>query len=116
MGTSTTEDANKVTETKEDTRDMTKRRPWFDEHGCCRDCGYSWCASKAKCLKIWMEDCPGGTTRILHLPAEIQEQQHRRALGSVDSGSLFGTIMGNNDFVPNYGPPTIEHMSGVSWR
>jgi hypothetical protein len=30
-----------------------------DEHGCIASAGYTWCESKAKCLRIWEEDCPG---------------------------------------------------------
>ncbi len=29
-----------------------------DEHGCIGSAGYSWCASKNKCLRIWEEECP----------------------------------------------------------
>ena len=28
-----------------------------DEHGCIASAGYSWCEPKAKCLRIWEEDC-----------------------------------------------------------
>ncbi|MFH1432611.1 MAG: hypothetical protein ABIG84_05320 [archaeon] len=30
-----------------------------DEHGCLIAAGYSWCASKEKCLRTWEEPCPG---------------------------------------------------------
>lgn len=29
-----------------------------DAHGCIGSAGYSWCNSKAKCLRIWEESCP----------------------------------------------------------
>jgi hypothetical protein len=29
-----------------------------DEHGCLIPAGYSWCASKQKCLRVWEEACP----------------------------------------------------------
>jgi len=29
-----------------------------DEHGCIGSAGYSWCAAKGKCLRIWEEPCP----------------------------------------------------------
>jgi hypothetical protein len=28
-----------------------------DEHGCLTAAGYTWCESKAKCLRIWEEEC-----------------------------------------------------------
>lgn len=28
-----------------------------DEHGCISSAGYSWCAPKNKCLRIWEEQC-----------------------------------------------------------
>lgn len=28
-----------------------------DEHGCIASAGYSWCEPKAKCLRIWEEEC-----------------------------------------------------------
>lgn len=28
-----------------------------DEHGCIGSAGYSWCAAKSKCLRIWEESC-----------------------------------------------------------
>lgn len=28
-----------------------------DEHGCIGSAGYSWCAAKDKCLRIWEEPC-----------------------------------------------------------
>lgn len=28
-----------------------------DEHGCIPSAGYTWCEPKAKCLRIWEEDC-----------------------------------------------------------
>jgi len=28
-----------------------------DEHGCIGSAGYSWCAEKQKCLRIWEEPC-----------------------------------------------------------
>jgi len=28
-----------------------------DEHGCLTPGGYSWCAVKAKCLRVWEEPC-----------------------------------------------------------
>jgi hypothetical protein len=30
-----------------------------DEHGCLTGAGYSWCAAKGKCLRVWEEPCPG---------------------------------------------------------
>jgi hypothetical protein len=32
-----------------------------DEHGCIGSAGYSWCASSAKCLRPWEEQCPTST-------------------------------------------------------
>jgi hypothetical protein len=29
-----------------------------DQHGCKPSAGYSWCASKQKCLRTWEEGCP----------------------------------------------------------
>ena len=29
-----------------------------DEHGCIGSAGYTWCASKQKCLRTWEEECP----------------------------------------------------------
>ncbi len=28
-----------------------------DEHGCKSSAGYSWCEAKAKCIRVWEEDC-----------------------------------------------------------
>ncbi len=28
-----------------------------DEHGCLGPAGYSWCAEKNKCLRVWEEKC-----------------------------------------------------------
>lgn len=28
-----------------------------DEHGCIGSAGYSWCEAKAKCIRVWEEDC-----------------------------------------------------------
>lgn len=33
-----------------------------DEHGCIGSAGYTWCAVKNKCLRIWEEPCPASTT------------------------------------------------------
>jgi hypothetical protein len=30
-----------------------------DEHGCLGSAGYSWCAVKNKCLRVWEEKCEG---------------------------------------------------------
>lgn len=32
-----------------------------DEHGCIGSAGYSWCAEKNKCLRVWEEPCPTPT-------------------------------------------------------
>jgi len=29
-----------------------------DDQGCIGSAGYTWCESKAKCLRVWEEDCP----------------------------------------------------------
>ena len=28
-----------------------------DEHGCIGSAGYTWCANKSKCLRVWEENC-----------------------------------------------------------
>lgn len=33
-----------------------------DDHGCIIGAGYSWCEQKNKCLRIWEESCPEGTS------------------------------------------------------
>lgn len=50
-------------ESEEDpTKPTPKPRPPMpgsdrDEHGCIGSAGYSWCAPKEKCLRIWEEEC-----------------------------------------------------------
>jgi Tfp pilus assembly major pilin PilA len=34
-----------------------------DEHGCIGSAGYSWCAVKDKCLRVWEEKCEVTTTQ-----------------------------------------------------
>ena len=36
-----------------------------DEHGCIGSAGYSWCETKAKCLRSWEEECPSSTLPIV---------------------------------------------------
>lgn len=42
----------------------------YDEHGCVPDGGYSWCPEKAKCLRVWEEDCPSLTAAALEEQAK----------------------------------------------
>lgn len=38
-----------------------------DAHGCVWDGGYSWCESKAKCLRSWEEPCDGAAAPVVDL-------------------------------------------------
>lgn len=42
-----------------------------DEHGCIASAGYSWCEPKAKCLRIWEEDCVLELEENLELDEEV---------------------------------------------
>jgi len=35
-----------------------------DAHGCIGSAGYSWCAEKSKCLRVWEEKCEATTTDV----------------------------------------------------
>jgi hypothetical protein len=35
-----------------------------DEHGCIGSAGYSWCAEKQKCLRVWEEQCTASSTAV----------------------------------------------------
>ncbi len=35
-----------------------------DTHGCIGSAGYSWCAEKSKCLRVWEEKCEATTTDV----------------------------------------------------
>jgi len=56
-----------------------------DEHGCIGSAGYSWCASKNKCLRIWEEECPGATVNAPEPPSP-PEPQLNSAPSDVDAG------------------------------
>jgi hypothetical protein len=29
----------------------------YDEHGCCISCGYQWCETLNKCVRVWETYC-----------------------------------------------------------
>lgn len=74
-----------------------------DEHGCIGSAGYSWCAPKNKCLRIWEEKCfVNAGQEIQYLLAKkynkpvtdvklhITKQDDTHVVGSVIYGSVAG--------------------------
>ncbi len=65
-----------------------------DEHGCKGSAGYSWCAEKSKCLRIWEEPCTaskGGTQ-------EEQGKAGESVIGkSVEGREIIAYQYGNGD-------------------
>ncbi len=43
-----------------------------DEHGCIGSAGYTWCAAKEKCLRIWEENCEAGASTTIPVANEPQ--------------------------------------------
>ena len=71
-----------------------------DEHGCIPSAGYSWCAPKNKCLRIWEENCYESVSQeiqyilaakykkpVSQVKITMTKQTNQYASGSV----LFGT-------------------------
>lgn len=61
-----------------------------DEYGCLNTAGYTWCESKQKCLRTWVEECPS-TEMTLEEAIEIAQNSD-----CVKEGNLTDESMYNN--------------------
>jgi len=43
-----------------------------DEHGCIGSAGYTWCAAKEKCLRLWEENCEASASSTIPVSNELQ--------------------------------------------
>ncbi|MCL4374706.1 hypothetical protein M1523_02490 [Patescibacteria group bacterium] len=63
-----------------------------DEHGCIGSAGYTWCAAKNKCLRVWEEPCEGA--------------------GASDSAAIKTALVQKHNWDPTQIEVTVSHNDG----
>lgn len=82
-----------------------------DEHGCIGSAGYSWCALKNKCLRIWEEPCEDEEKAIIEAVAKsegipesdikVSQKTTTHAKGGM-TGAMFLVVKKNGEWIVDY--------------
>lgn len=61
-----------------------------DAHGCKPSAGYSWCAAKQKCIRVWEEPCEGAIT--VTAAKSIAENSSCMAVGNLTGNYAYNNV------------------------
>lgn len=90
-----------------------------DEHGCIGSAGYSWCAAKNKCIRIWEETCSTTTVDLIRDALAAKYEKKISDVSVTISKQEGNFAKGNVAFAPGGSENSgmfLAHKSGDIWK